>query len=120
MNYLFIMGTILFTVYGQIVLKWRMLKYGTLPKDFQNRLLFVFNLFLDPYILSVFLSAFLAYLCWMVAMTKFELSFAYPFMSLSFILVLISSTVFFSEPITIGKVLGLLFIIIGLIVSVKY
>ena len=46
----------------------------------------------------------------MAAMTKFEISVAYPFMSLAFVLVLLLSALFFQEPITLGKVLGMILI----------
>lgn len=119
MDYLYIVGTVIFTVYGQVMLKWRIVKHGDLPKDFQSRVSYALDLAKDPFIISVFFAVAVGYICWMVAMTKYEISFAYPFMSLCFILVLISSSVLFNEPITIGKVLGLVFIVIGLIISVK-
>jgi len=53
----------------------------------------------------------------MAAMTKLELSYAYPFMSLAFVLVLFLSAILFHEAVTVPKVLGLLLIIAGLIVA---
>ena len=119
MNFLFILGTILFTVYGQLILKWRITSYGALPFNFMDKVFFLLKLFLDPFIISGFLAAFVASLFWMAAMTKFDLSFAYPFMSLSFVLVMIVSGLLFKEPITFHKITGLGLIIIGLIVTSK-
>ena len=51
-------------------------------------------------ILSCFAGAFLAVLCWVVVMTRFDLSYAYPFISLTFVLVLGLSAMFFHESIT--------------------
>jgi len=118
-GYLYILGTILFTVYGQIILKWRITIYGSLPPEIGNKIIFLLRLFLDPFIVSGFVSAFVAALCWMAAMTKFEISFAYPFMSVSFVLVLIISATMMGETISIGKIIGLLLIIAGIIVTVK-
>lgn len=69
--YPYIFGTILFTVYGQFIIKWQMAKAGPLPHVFGEKSFFSCR-FSDPWILSAFLSAFVASLCWMVAMTKFE------------------------------------------------
>ncbi len=55
----------------------------------------------------------------MAAMTKFDLSFAYPFMSLEFVLVLILSVMLFREPITVHKVVGMLFIVSGIFITSK-
>lgn len=117
MGYVYIFGTILFTVYGQIMLKWRIDKYGSLPTDLFDKILFVFRLLLDPLILSGFLSAFVASLFWMAAMTKFDISFAYPFMSLSFVLVFGLSILLFGEPVTSQKIIGLGLIVLGIIVT---
>ena len=119
MNYLYIFGTIVFTVYGQIIVKFRIGKYGKLPESFQDGVFFILKLFLDPFILSGFGAAFLASLCWMAAMTKFDLSFAYPFMSLSYVFVFFISIILFHEAFTFSKLAGLLLIVLGLIILVK-
>lgn len=116
-DYIYILGTIVFTVYGQLILKWRIVEYGSLPQELNKKLFFLFNLFLDPYILSGFASAFLASLFWMAAMTKFDVSYAYPFMSLAFVSVLFLSAIFFSEPLTLHKIAGLLLIVTGIFIS---
>ena len=84
-----------------------------------NTLLFLLKLFLNPYIIPGFVAAFLASLFWMAPMTKFEISFAYPFMSISFVIVLFLSYILYRETITIRKILGLMFIILGIVITVK-
>jgi len=119
-NYLYIFGCIAFTVYGQLVIKWRLIHKGALPVEFAGKLAFLFKAFIDPYVLSGFVAAFIASFFWMAAMTKFEISVAYPFMSLAFVLVLLFSVLLLREPITIGKVLGVGLICTGIIATVKF
>jgi multidrug transporter EmrE-like cation transporter len=114
MGYFYIFGTIVFTVYGQIIIKYQMNKVGELPPDLINKILALLLQFKNIWILSGFFSAFLAALCWMATMTKFELSYAYPFMGLNFILVLFLCVIFFKEPLTIYKIIGTFSIIIGI------
>ncbi len=118
-NYLYIFGCIAFTVYGQLILKWRIAQKGHLPLELTEKMLFLAKALIDPYIISGFIAAFIASLFWMAAMTKFELSAAYPFMSLAFVLVLVFSAILFREPITIGKILGMALICAGIIVTAK-
>jgi len=119
-GYLYIFGTVFFTVYGQLVFKWRMDMYiPHMPSEMREKVLYMVSLTLDPFIFSGFLSAFLASLCWMMVLTKFQLSYAYPFMSASFILVLFLSMFLFHESLNFHKLIGLSFIIIGLIISSK-
>jgi drug/metabolite transporter (DMT)-like permease len=118
--YLYIAGTLIFTVYGQIVLKWRMSSLQVvLPEGGLDKVLYLVRLLLDPFIFSGFASAFVASLFWMAAMSKFEITHAYPFMSLAPALVFVIGVAFLGEPFTWGKVLGLLFIAIGIIFTVK-
>ncbi|WP_101842825.1 EamA family transporter [Halobacillus sp. Marseille-P3879] len=116
MGYAYIFGTIFFTVYGQLILKWKIDQYGGLPELWKDKVLFLLQLLFNPFILSGFLSAFIASLFWMAAMTKFDISYAYPFMSLSFVLVFLLSVLLFGEPISMKKFMGVSLIVIGIIV----
>jgi len=117
MGYLYIIGTIIFTVYGQLILKWRI---SLKPMRFdESKVFFFLRLFTDPLVISGFFAAFIASLFWMLALTKFQLTRVYPAMSLAPILVFIFGSVFFQEEITKGKIIGLLLVIIGSILSIK-
>lgn len=118
--YLYILGTLIFTVYGQIVLKWRMTNLQVvLPEGALDKVIYLVRLMLDPFIFSGFVSAFVASLFWMAAMSKFEITHAYPFMSLAPALVFVVGVAFLGEPFTWGKVIGLVFIAIGIFLTVK-
>ena len=120
-GYLYIAGCIAFTVYGQLVIKWRMASKGELPQAVVDKLVFLLQaLFGDIFMLSGFAAVFAASLFWMAAMTKFELSFAYPFMSLAFVLVLMLSVLLLGESLTVGKACGVLMICLGIIVAVRF
>ena len=113
----YILGSILCTVYGQIVVKWQVKKAGVLPILLNERLIFLLKLIVNPWIMSGILAGFFALICWLAAMTKFELSYAYPFMSLAFVLVLVLSVVLFHEPLTFAKILSILLIIAGIVIG---
>ncbi|RUP29382.1 MAG: hypothetical protein EKK45_10805 [Curvibacter sp.] len=117
LDYLYILATIGFTVYGQLILKWRIVQFGSLPVDFSEKIKFLFGLFIDPAIFTGFTCGFLASLTWMAAMTKFDLSHAYPFLSLNFAVVLLLSSWLLSEPLTFQKALGVGLIIVGTMVA---
>ncbi len=117
MGYFYIFATIFFTVYGQIILKWRINDVGSLPEGLTDKIVFLFKLLFDPWIFSGFFAAFIASFFWMATMTKFDISFAYPFMSGAFVLVFLLSVFLFQEAITWQKIFGLLFIITGIIIT---
>ena len=112
MSYFYVAATILLTVYGQLVVKWQVGETARLA-DPSERIVFLLALLLNPWVLSVLVAAFAAALCWMLAMVKLDLGHAYPFVSLSFVLVLFLSAFFFGEPLTWPKVAGVALIVAG-------
>jgi multidrug transporter EmrE-like cation transporter len=112
-----IAATILLTVYGQLIVKWQVGEAGDLPSGTANRAEYLLRLFVSPWMLTAWAGVCVAAVCWVYALTKFELSRAYPFMSATFVLVLIGSGIFFDEHISLLRVAGLALIVAGLVVG---
>jgi multidrug transporter EmrE-like cation transporter len=117
LSYLFVFITVFLTVYGQIVIKWQVVAAGAMPADLPGKLWFLGKLLLNPWILSGLAAGLLAAVSWMAAMTRLELSHAYPFMSPAFIGVLVASALVFHEPVNAWKIGGLALITLGIIVG---
>lgn len=119
-SHLYIFLTIIFAVASQLIIKWKMSEYDL--SQFNNiyeKFSFAFEMLFNPYImLSLFLTL-LSGLSWMIAMTKFDISYAYPFTTLGFVLVFLFSIFLFHEPLTWQKTIGLFFIVAGIIISSK-
>jgi drug/metabolite transporter (DMT)-like permease len=118
MAWVYVGASLLLAVYGQLVVKWQVLGAGRLPASINGKVGFFSGLLLNPWMLSAMLTTFIAALCWMAAMTHLELSKAYPFAALSFVLVLVLSSVFFGEALTPAKAVGVGLVMVGLIVGV--
>jgi len=117
MSYVYVVCTVLLTVYAQIAIKWQVLKAGAFPADPGDKIRFLAALLLNPWVVSALAAALLASISWMAAMTRLELSHAYPFMSLAFVLVMMCSAWFFSEPITTLKVIGIALVVLGIAIG---
>jgi multidrug transporter EmrE-like cation transporter len=115
--HLLILGTVLFTVYGQLVIKWQVDRIGPVGLSGGGPVRFVTAVLLNPWIVSGLAAAFLAFLCWAGAVSKLPLSYAYPFTSLSFVLVAVLSATLFGEQVTAWRVAGLVLVVLGLIVG---
>ncbi len=118
-GHVYILLTLAFTVYGQLVLKWQMGSAGPLPAGAAAKLGFLLQQFTNPWIFSGFVSAFVASLAWMAAMTRFELNYAYPFMSLAFVIVMVLGVLFLGEALNLRKVIGTLLVMAGLVVIAR-
>jgi uncharacterized membrane protein len=88
--------------------------------DSLGKLLFIGRLLLKPWVITALAASFLSGIAWMMAMTKFELSYAFPFVGLNFVLVLAASFLFLNETISIAKLVGATFIVIGVVVIARY
>lgn len=111
--------TILLTVYGQLALKWRLNQLTLLGSDTRHPLVQLLWLLLDPVILSGLVAAFLASISWMGALKRFDLGFAYPFMSLNFAIAILASAWLFQESLTVQRLVGVSLIMIGTVVAAR-
>lgn len=115
MSYLFVALTILFTVYGQLVLKWQAAVVG--PPTGGSLVAYVVGMLLRPWVLSGLFAAFLASACWILAVSRFELSKVYPFMALNFVVVAVLAAPLFGEALSTPKLVGLVLVVAGLVVT---
>lgn len=111
--------TVLLTVYGQIMIKMRVLHAGAMGSDLGDKLVFLAKMLVDPWVLSGLLGAFLAGFSWIAAMSRLQLSVAYPFTSLAFILVVVLSASFLHETIKPMQLGGIGLVIFGLIIIAR-
>ena len=111
--------TILFTVYSQLILRWQVSIAGETPEDFMAKIRFILGLLINPWVLSGIAATFFAGISWMLTMTKFEISYAYPFISLNYILILAAGFLLFNESINASKLTGSLLVILGIIIVAK-
>jgi multidrug transporter EmrE-like cation transporter len=118
-DYLYIAGVILFTAYGQIVLKWQVQRAGPMPEAWGPKSVALAGLLLNPWVMSCIAAGALAMLSWMAALTRFQLSYAYPFVSITFAVVLLLSAAVFGEAITPAKAAGVALIILGVAVGAR-
>ena len=59
------------------------------------------------------------FLAWLGAMSRFGLSYVYPFTSLNYVLVLLSSWLIFNEPLSPVRWLGVGVIILGVFIAAR-
>lgn len=118
-NHSYIFLTILFTVYSQLVMRWQVAAAGQLPDDMSGKIRFIVVLLLNPWVVTSIIATLLAGVSWMLAMTKFEVSYAFPFVSLNYVLILAASVFLFNESFTITKFAGSIVVMIGIIIIAK-
>jgi drug/metabolite transporter (DMT)-like permease len=115
-KYLFIAATVGFTAFGQLIIKARALAFTTAHGP-RGKLVYLAAMFVDPGIWVGLGAAGAASVCWVLAVQRLPLSFAYPFMALTFLLVPSLSAVLFREAISPWQAVGLVAIVAGVVLN---
>ena len=93
-EHLYFAATIATSVYLQMIMKWRISgRFAGLkiPEGVWPKAVTLFTVLFDPFVFSGLAATFISGLCWMATMSKLEISYAYPFTSLGFVLVVLLS-----------------------------
>ena len=120
LNHFYLLLAISFGVISQLIIKWQMSTFSFDDYEtWQDKFALAFSMLLNPYIIISLILTLLAGVTWMIAMTKFEISYAYPYTLLGLVLVTIFSVVFFGESVNTYKISGIALIILGISVISK-
>lgn len=119
LDHSYILATVVCTVYSQLVMRWQVGAAGELPSDGPGKVRFIATLLVNPWVLSGIVATFFAGVSWMLAMTRFEISYAYPFVSLNYVIILAASILLFNESLSPPKIMGTVLVIVGIVVISK-
>lgn len=114
MKYLILLVNIALSVSGQFFLKYGIKQLG----NFSGKDL-ILHAVLNPFVILGMFCYGVGMLTWFAVLSKFDLSVAYPALSLGYIAILIISALFLGESITLLKVAGILLIMGGVILLFK-
>ena len=110
---LLILSSVLLNCGAQLLIRKGMLQIGEMPVSsiFQNIGVLIMNVWLWLAMLCYAVSI----LLWMSVLSKAEVSFAYPFLSVGYVLSAVFGYAFFSESVTATRIAGIVVICIGVI-----
>jgi len=109
--------SVAFAVLGQITWKYGMNQIGNVHNI---NLDLLFCLVSNPYIICGVGMYGISTLFWLSALSKGELSYVYPFTALTFIGIVLASKYIFSEDIGVGRMIGTLMVLFGLMLIIKF
>lgn len=112
----YILASVILVDAGQL-----MIKYGLNNSvfEFGNILASYIGILLNPFVLFGFMAAGLSSIFWITALSKADLSYAYPMISLGYVVVAFLSMFLFSEHIAWTRWLGIFVICSGVFLMSK-
>jgi|SRR5215510_3196765 len=104
---------ILLSVTGELLLKHGVNQLGILELRTDNLVPVFIRVFTNPFVLLGFIFLFGGSIFWLSMISRVPLSYAYPMLSTSYILVLGASWLFLGEQINPVQIIGVLVIMLG-------
>lgn len=101
---------------GQICFKKGVFATGEITLK-QSIVADLFKLVLNPFVFFGLVCYVISTILWLVALSKTNLSFVYPFTSLVFVLVMLSARFVFLEPVPLLRYVGIAVICLGFLLS---
>ena len=110
-----ILTSVILAVAGQVFMKMGMNQVGAIQIGVEGVVPFVKGIFTNLLVIAGLGSYVGSTLLWLVALSRAHLNFVYPFTALTFVLVMVASSIIFKEPVTLVKVLGFALIAGGIL-----
>lgn len=101
---------------GQILLKKGMSSLGPLTLAWNDLITNLWRIGTNPFVFIGLGIYVISVVFWLFALSRVDLSFAYPFASLSYVIMLIASWQLFDENISLVRLIGTLLVGIGVLV----
>ncbi|ROS00113.1 Small Multidrug Resistance (SMR) protein [Sinobacterium caligoides] len=106
---------VLLNAYGALVIKYKINQLGAVSfESMEQSLQYFLRLFTSPLILTGLLAIFVSAIAWMAALSRLDLSSAYPVaVGLNFVLVISVAFLSFREPVSALKLVAISLILFG-------
>lgn len=115
-NIVLILLSVSLNAFAQLFIRQGMLKMGDIALKMDALWNMTVQAISNVYIWAGMLSYAISIFLWMVVLSKVNVSLAYPFLSIGYILTAIIAYFVFGEPLTWQKIAGILIICVGVIV----
>jgi drug/metabolite transporter (DMT)-like permease len=112
----YILISVLGGAVGQVLLKMGMSSLGAMTFSVDHLGNLLWRLATNPLVVGGLMIYACGTLFWLLALSRVDLSFAYPFASLSYVLMLLASWLLLNEHISLTRLAGSFVIIIGVLI----
>jgi drug/metabolite transporter (DMT)-like permease len=113
---IYILVSVLLGAVGQILLKKGMSNMGAVTLTLNQLPATLWGMVTNLYVVFGLLIYVTGTVFWLSALSRVDLSYAYPFASLSYVIMLAASWLLFHENITVVRLLGTLIVALGVFV----
>ena len=114
-----IIASTTFSVLGQTLLKYGMILLGPQSLMVDGPLAIIVRILLSPFVVGGLLLYVSGAFFWLIALSRVQLSFLYPFASLSYVLIVTAGWLVFREQISLARLVGVAVICGGVLLVAR-
>lgn len=115
-NILLILSSVALNALAQLFIRQGMLKVGVVSLKLEQMWNMIQEFFTNLYLWSGMLCYAVSIILWMVVLSKVNVSLAYPFLSIGYIITAVLAYFLVNEPLTLQKCIGIAVICAGVII----
>ncbi len=114
--FIFIIVTVLLNAASQVLLKVGISRVGKASFDAANIIKLIFGAFTNGYILLGLLTMTISMVTHIMSLSRFDVSFVFPFISFAYIIVAVWGVVFLGEQFNMTRYIGIAVILAGTVI----
>ena len=111
-----ILSIVFLNALAQIFIRQGMLKLGSVSFNMEQIWNMALSVFTNMYLLSGMFSYGISIILWMIVLSKVNVSLAYPFLSVGYVVTAVLAYLIFKEPLTVQKIFGIAIICLGVVI----
>ena len=115
-NIILILSSVALNALAQLFIRQGMLKIGSVSLKLEQLWNMCISFFSNLYLWGGMLCYGVSIILWMVVLSKVNVSLAYPFLSVGYIITAVMAYFFLNEPLTLQKCIGIAVICLGVII----
>ena len=116
MNFFLILASVTLNAIAQLFVKKGMTIIGKIDLSISSIGALIPQLVVNGYIIGGMLSYVISIFVWFVVLSRVQVSYAYPFLSIGYIITAVAAYFFLGESLSIYKIAGIMIICAGIIV----
>jgi drug/metabolite transporter (DMT)-like permease len=117
LSHLLLVAVLVLSVYSQLTMKARALVHSSASNSSADYFQYLIMMATDWRVVSAAGATFLAGVCWLLAIQRLDLGYAFPFIALTFVLIPVAANLFLGEPLPIAQFVGLGLVLVGVTLS---
>lgn len=119
MIFIMILACVVIGTTGQLLLKFGMDKVGEFAFAAHNIGPIFLKIASNPFIVGGICCYVLSLVIWLLILSRAQLSYAYPMLSLGYVITAIAAYYFFGEDLSLPRIIGIVFVVLGVLLIAK-